>query len=53
MHKLDEKWNKCRPYLERINGVAVPLRQSFDEQDAGHREFQQQGVQRQPVGTAH
>jgi hypothetical protein len=33
MHKLDETWNRCRPYLERVNGTIVPLRnQSVDEQ---------------------
>ena len=29
--KLDDKWNKCRPYVERINGTIVPLRSREDE----------------------
>ncbi|KAG9380379.1 hypothetical protein PtrSN002B_002706 [Pyrenophora tritici-repentis] len=29
--KLDEKWNKCRPYVERINGTIVPLRSRDEE----------------------
>jgi len=59
MHKLDDKWNKCRPYIERINGTIVPLRsRSLDEQAQEHelehqRTFEQQRVQQQPVATAH
>ena len=36
-NKLDEKWNKCRPYVERMNGTIVPLRsreEEFDERFA-------------------
>ena len=25
LHKLDAKWQRCRPYVERINGTIVPL----------------------------
>ena len=32
MHKLDDKWNKFRPYVERLNGTIVPL-QSHEEQE--------------------
>lgn len=32
MHKLDDKWSKVRPYVERLNGTIVPLR-SAEEQD--------------------
>jgi hypothetical protein len=60
MHKLDDKWNKCRPYLERLNGTIVPLNsRSLDEQaqeqerDAGQRAFKQQRAQQQPIATAH
>jgi len=36
--KLDDKWSKCRPYVERINGTIVPLRsreEEFEERMAG------------------
>ncbi|USP73430.1 hypothetical protein yc1106_00704 [Curvularia clavata] len=32
MHKLDDKWSKFRPYVERLNGTIVPLR-SQEEQE--------------------
>jgi hypothetical protein len=32
MHKLDDKWRKVRPYVERLNGTIVPLR-SVEEQE--------------------
>lgn len=29
--RLEDKWNRARPYVERLNGTAVPLRnQSID-----------------------
>ncbi|KAJ4365540.1 hypothetical protein N0V83_008159 [Neocucurbitaria cava] len=24
-HRLDEKWQRCRPYIERMNGTMEPL----------------------------
>jgi hypothetical protein len=52
MHKLDEKWNKCRPYLERINGTIVPLRsRSIEDHEAEERMVKQEKVE-QPAATA-
>jgi hypothetical protein len=47
MHKLDDTWNKCRPYLERVNGTIVPLRsQSVDEQREEERVVLQRKLER-------
>lgn len=32
MHKLDDKWSKFRPYVERLNGTIVPLKSREEEE---------------------
>lgn len=45
MHKLDDKWSKVRPYVERLNGTIVPLR-SADDQDR-ERQMEQHAALRE------
>lgn len=38
MHKLDDKWSKVRPYVERLNGTIVPLKsQEVQEKEVRRR----------------
>ena len=47
MHKLDVKWNKLRPYIERLNGTIVPLQsqEARDDEVARRLEHEQRTVE--------
>lgn len=49
MHKLDDKWNKLRPYIERLNGTIVPLQsqEAHDDEAARRLEHEQRTVEEQ------
>ncbi|KNG52649.1 hypothetical protein TW65_00070 [Stemphylium lycopersici] len=49
MHKLDDKWNKLRPYIERLNGTIVPLQsqEAHDDEAARWLEHEQRTVEEQ------